>query len=86
MRWLSRRAHGQATPLAAAQTLSASTVGRTSCTLSTRAPRSTASRAAATLAACLASGGAGFGAALLERNTSGADVISVARFALPAAP
>lgn len=34
----------------------------------------------------LASGGAGFGAALLERNASGADVISFARFALPAAP
>ena len=36
-------------PDAAVQTLSASTVSRTSCTLSTRAPRSAASRAAATL-------------------------------------
>ena len=32
----------------------------------------------------LASGGAGFGAALLERNVSDLDVISFARFALPA--
>ena len=30
------------------------------------------------------SGGAGFGAALLERNVSDLDVISFARFALPA--